>query len=240
MKKIHILLIWGLCLLLFDVAIGQSRFHWGPELFPNYSGRRLILFSGTVSDDMIESLNATERGKLSLAGGLQAGWQGPKAGFRFGLLFSETGYRTIRQNIPPDAPDNPSGADQQRFLYRNYNLELPVSIDFIHELDDRNNFFFSLGTAMSYNLANQQTTFLYFGDRVERIDGPEPEGDFRKFNYAFITGMGWESELSGSLSLYLQPSFQFWFKGLLVEADIDRSLYALGLKAGLRFFTSAE
>lgn len=235
--RMRLVLACGLFFLVVGPTSAQTRFFWGPEIYPNYSGRRLIIFGTTVSDKTIEELNANERGKFSFAGGLQAGWKGPKAGFRFGLLFSETGYRTIKSAIAPDDPDSPEGATAKKSVYRNYNLEMPVSVDFIHDLDDKNTFFFSLGAGMSVNLTNQQRTIYYYGDRTESTEGPESESEFRILNYGFITGMGWERDLSSRLSMYFQPNFQFWFKSLMVDAEIDRSLYALGLKAGLRFYS---
>jgi len=210
-------------------------FYWGAYFYPNYSNRRLIAIGANLSEQMIQEIEDRETGKLSFSGGGHAGWRGEKAGFQFGLGFTETGYQTVREAVPPDSPDA-GNASQQKFIYRNYNLELPIELQFIHELDSRNYFYFMLGGAASYNLANNEIKVLYSGDTSQRDDAPEPEQVYRRTNFAFQTGIGWEHNISDRTYLYLQPNFQFWLSGLYQDATINRSLYNLGLKLGVKFY----
>ena len=59
--------------------------------------------------------------------------------------------------------------------------------------------------------------------------------DYRKLNYAFEASMGWGKKLNDNFTIFIQPSFKFWFKGMLVENNLNRSLYSLGVRTGIRF-----
>lgn len=216
-------------------SLCAQDFYWGAYLYPNYSDRRLIAIGTNLSEQMLQEIEDRETGKFSLSGGGHLGWRGERAGFQIGLGFAETGYRTVREPIPPDNPDAVE-ASQQQFIYRNYNLELPLEIHFVHELDYQNFFYFMLGGVGSYNLANREVKILYDGDLSERRDAPPPEEPYRRTNFAFQAGLGWERNLGGTTNLYLQPNFQFWLSGLLRDAPINRSLYNLGLIVGLKFY----
>lgn len=231
MKKLTLLIP----VLLLTVAGCAQDFFWGFNLFPNYSDRRLIVTGVVLSDEMIGEIEARETGKFSVSGGGLAGWRGEKTGFQFGVSFSETGYQTVKEPIPADDPAFAT-ASERRFIYRNFNLEIPLEILFIHDLDDRNDFFFMLGGAGSVNLFNRTTEIRYAGDSRERINADLPEESFRPFNFAFQAGMGWEHGMGGSSTLFIQPNFQFWLSGLLQDADINWSLYNIGMKAGMKFY----
>ena len=225
----------GVAGVLLAASLGAQDFSWGFNLYPNYSSRRLIVTGVNLSEKMIQEIEDRETGKLSFSAGLQAGWKGEKAGFQFGLSFSETGYQTVKEPVPPDDPASGT-ASERRFIYRNFNLELPLDILFLHELNGRNDFIFTLGGAGSLNLANQVTEIRYAGDTKERQQGELPEEAFRPFNFALQAGMGWEGSLGGRSRIFVQPTFQFWLSGLLKDADINRSLYNVGVKTGLKFY----
>jgi hypothetical protein len=215
-------------------SLAAQNFSWGAYVYPNYSSRRLIILGSNIGESQIQALEEQETGKLSLSAGLQAGWRAEKIGFRFGLAVSETGYQTVKEAIPEDDP-NPLGASQRRVVYRNYNLVLPVEIDFIHQIDSKNAFVFLLGGAASYNLGNEVKEVFYLGDTRERQEGALPEGTFRSTNFAIMSGMGWERKLSEGMHLMLQPTFHFWLSGMLEEAPVNRSLYDVGVKVGVLF-----
>lgn len=231
MKRILFLLLS----LAISLNLTAQNFSWGFQIFPNYSGRRLIVQDPSIGESAVKEIEARETGKPSLAAGVEAGWRAEKLGFRFGLSLAETGYRTVKEPIPTDAP-NPEGATDIRTVYRNYNIVVPAEIDFIHEIDSKNAFFFLLGAAGSINLANEVRETLFFGDSQERRKAPLPEENFRTVNFAFQSGLGWENQVNPGWSLYLQPTFRFWLKGLYdQDANINRSLFDLGLKMGVRF-----
>ena len=212
----------------------EARFFWGPELYPNYTAPRLLTY-GNLSLPEREALQEQEIGRPAYALGLNAGWSGEKLGFRFGLRFAESGYRTRREPFPNDLP-NPEGITESRALYTQYRIDIPLSLDFSHQLDNRNRFFFSMGMAAGLQLAQRESNVLYFGDIQEKRPGESPDYAYRRLNWAFHTSMGWETYFSDNLSLSLAPTFQFWLSPLLQGAPIDRSLYSVGLLLGLRFY----
>jgi hypothetical protein len=217
------------------VSFAQTtQFAWGLHATPNFSNRRLIVL-GNFSESMIEAIEAREMGKFAYAGGAFAAWRADKLGFRMGLSFVETGYRTVREPIP-DPAGAPIGASERREIFRNYHLEIPLELDFSHNLDPNNLFFFTLGAAPSYNLWNRQLEVFFAGDTQEQRPGEPPVEAFRRFNVALLCGMGWETALGPSLGLFVQPNFQFYLSGLLSEADINRSIYLFGIKTGFKFY----
>ena len=221
----HFLLACLLCLA--GTMIGQTTFDWGISLYPNVSNRRLIAFSN-ISDREIIRLDSLESGRFSYSAGLNAGWRGGKVGFYFGLNYMDTGYKTLKGGFAIDEP-NPREASNRRFVYKNTNLEVPVELKFYQELKDGSHFYFMLGGAMSINLQNNFNTILYFGDSQE-LERTKDEREFRSTNFAFQTGMGWEKALSDKIILAVQPTFQFWTKGVLVDNELNRNLYSFGLK----------
>lgn len=222
--------------ILMSLSMIAQDFSWGFNLYPNFSNRRLMALDASISQNDIRRLDSLERGKFSLGAGLQAGWRGEKLGFRFGLGFSETGYQTIQMNIPGDTP-NPDNATENKFVYRNFNILLPVEFEFVHNLDTRNSFLFILGATGILNVGNEVKEIRYFGDTSERQDAALPEAPFRRLHFAIQSGMGWENHLSESTTIFLQPTFHFWLGGLFDNTDVslNRSLYDIGVKVGVRF-----
>ncbi len=224
-----------LAAVLMSLSTIAQNFSWGFNFYPNFSSRRLIALDASISQNDIRRLDSLETGKFSLSAGLQAGWRGEKLGFRFGLGFGETGYQTIKMNIPGDTP-NPDNASQNKFVYRNFNILLPVEFEFAHKLDTKNSFYFLLGGTGIFNVSNQVKEIRYFGDTSERLDAPLPETPFRFFHFAIQSGMGWENHLSENTTLFLQPTFHFWLGGLFENnVSLNRSLYDIGVKVGMRF-----
>lgn len=225
-----------LSLLLTTGVLAAQSFTWGVHVYPNYANRRLIALGVNITDKMIQEIEAEETGRFSMAGGLRAGWRGEKVGFQFGLELAETGYQTVQLPIPEDSP-NPDGASAVSYLYRNWNLVVPAGLEFVHELGDKNAILFLLGGAAGLNLSNQTVTRRHFGDRIERSAETASGENFRTLNFAVQTAVGWERRLGQRTTFYAQPTFQFWLHGLLQDAELNRSLYDLGVKVGVRFST---
>ncbi|MCB9274383.1 MAG: outer membrane beta-barrel protein [Lewinellaceae bacterium] len=220
-------------LLLGTAVLAQAEFGWGVEVYPNYSGRRLVAQS-TISREDINKLEALESGRLSYTAGLFAQWRGQRAGFQTGLRFMETGYQTIRTNLTAD--DNPpEGAEQKRDIYQNLNLEIPAELQFYQQLDDKNHFFFMIGLSLAYNISNYHNTAFYTGESRDVRREKEDNAAFNSILYSFQSGMGWEHRFSEGFSMVLQPAFQFWPTALLKENDINRNLYSFGLRLGAKW-----
>ena len=228
------------CAFFFVTSISaQSTFSWGLSLFPNFSNRRLINTGGRLSEKAIFELDELEKAHLSYAAGLEAEWRSEKLGFNLGLRYMNTGYRVGRTLLPPDDP-NAGIAAESELSFRQNNVELPIEVLFIQDLSDKTAFFFMLGTALNYNLNSNLELTLYNNSSSETIS-TDPDYEWRKFNYAFQTGMGWKRKLNTKLELTLQPTFQFWMKGIYEDrAEINRNLYNLGVRIGFRFLSETK
>jgi hypothetical protein len=217
----------------------QSGFSWGLNLYPNLSDRRLINSGGRLSEKAIAELDQLEKAAFSYAAGLDMQWQSETVGLNLGLRYRTAGYSVGRTILLPDDP-NGDFADESEAQYTESSVELPVEMLFFFGLDDNRALFFSMGTAFSYQLdaQNELTLFRTGGPETRIVDPPY---EYRRFNYAFQTGIGWQMPLSEQLLLSIQPNFQFWFKGIYEDrAEINRNLYNLGLKVGLRFWRPVE
>ncbi len=221
--------------LLFSLtpAFSQAEFGWGLELYPNFSHRRLIA-QANISTREAQELEALEASRPSWSAGAFAQWRGARAGFQTGLRFLDTGYRTVKTSLDAD-DDPPPGATEKRIVYQNFFIEAPAELQFFQELDDNNDFFFMVGLSLAYNLANYDKTVFYTGEN-RAVNSEKPDkGNFSPLSYSFLTGMGWEHQFSESFSVMLQPTFQFWLRALLIEAEINRNLYSVGLRLGVKF-----
>jgi hypothetical protein len=224
-----------LCLLLVSftvVAFGQNYSGIGINLFPNLSHRRLVAFD-TDAQNQIDSLEANEMARPSYAGGLVLSYRGKKAGVQVGLNYSQTGYRGVRRNIPFNDPQA-ANFSEQAYSFRSQQLEVPFSVLFYQALSDKDDFFFSLGSGLSYNLSNQDITTRYAGDISER-EVAEAQGDFRRINYAFQTSMGWEHRFNDKWVMSVAPAFRLWLGGLYRDEPLNRNLYQAGLRVTFRF-----
>lgn len=228
-----------LCFLFVNDCMAQAGFSWGVSLYPNFSDRRLIAYS-FITQDEINRLDSLERGRFSYSGGILAEWRTEKVGFQTGVNFMNTGYRSIRERLLPGDPDEGLGTERS-YLYRNYNLQIPAELHFYQEVGPGNEFIFTLGGALSYNIANASYKILHSDGTSERIDVSSEGEEFRPVNIAFVTAVGWETDISESLSLVIQPTFEFWMRGIMVTTtDLNRNLYNLGVKINLKFRTVYE
>lgn len=208
--------------------LAQTTFDVGLSLYPNMSNRRLIAFNN-LSVQAQKTLDSLESARPSYSIGVMAGWRGQKAGFQFGLNYMNTGYRTLKQAIPQSDPQSEI-ASTRRYTYQFTNIEIPIDLLFYQELSEGNEFFFAMGTALSFNLQNKNQVVLFSGENKTREEITVNQDDYRLFNYGFEAGMGWERTFNERWALLLQPNFQFWFKGVLEKNDLNRSLYNFGLR----------
>jgi len=217
----------------------QVDFSYGISLFPNYSDRRLISFSFLSQEDIF-SLDSLERGRFSYSGGVFAQWRSEKVGFQTGVNFMNTGYGTIRETILAGDPDENLG-NERSFVYRNFNIEVPAELHFYQEMSPGNEFIFTLGAALSYNIANDSYKIIHRDGGNDRTNISDPDQEFRAMNVAFITGVGWETALSESFSMVIQPTFEFWMRGLLpATLELNRNLYNIGVKVNFKFIQLYE
>ncbi|MCB0636936.1 MAG: outer membrane beta-barrel protein [Lewinella sp.] len=228
----YYVLAFGLLLCLAPALTAQVRQGIGINLFPNYSHRRLVAFQD-ISQAQIDSLEVAERFRPSYAAGLLFTSRAEKVGVQMGLQYSDTGYRGIRTPLPITDP-KASQYTQYRVEFRTRQIEVPFSVLFYQALTDQDEFYFLLGTGLSFNFGNQYRTTYYSGDRSE-TEKTDAEGEFRRINYCFQSAMGWEHQFANSFTLNIAPTFRLWLSGLLREGNLNRNLYQLGVNLSVRW-----
>jgi len=228
-------------LLLLIVATGLAAPVWAQNLpqlgllaYPNFSGARIAAGS-FLNNAQIDSLERRETNRTSISAGLVVQWQAEKAGFRSGIQYTESGYASIREPIPGGS-NSPEGASTQRLQYKSFFLEIPAELLFIHQPDSKNKVNFSMGLSAAFNFRNTEQTDFFSGEKIASQQVTLGNALFTPLHISFITGMGWQHDISPKIAFFAQPTFQFWFNGLLREAiDLNRNLYAIGLKTGILF-----
>lgn len=230
-------LLLGITLLLAATGISaQSSAYWGINTYPNFTHRRLIAFSN-ISQTAIDSIEKREVARPSWSAGLAMGWRGPKVGFQVGVDYMDAGYRTQKELVPPEDPKF-GDASMRRVDYQSAYIAVPIELHFYQRLNDRNEFYFMMGTGLSYYLSNTTTTIYFSGE--DKITSSDANKDYRNVNTAVQFGLGWAHDLSPHIRLALQPNFQFWMRGMLKENDLNRNLYSFGLRVGLFWQTARE
>lgn len=219
-------------------VIAQNSFYLGLNLYPNYSSRRLIALSN-ISIPEIDSIETRETSRPSWSAGVAMGWRSQKLGFQIGLDYMDSGYRTVKEDLPEDDPRSGT-AGKRRIIFQGQYLSVPMEVHFYQQLSERSDFYFMMGAAASYNIGNSFNTRYYAGENDELVRMAEENSEYRGVNMAFQSGLGWAYDLSDNLRLSLQPTFMFWMRGVLKENDLNRNLYSMGLRLGLMFQKTAE
>ena len=229
----RIALLFFFCLLIAELS-AQSGTWYSVNLYPNYSNRRLIVFDN-LNQDQVDAIDDLEASKPSYSIGGAIQWRGEFLGFQMGANFVNTGYRVVRQPIPGDGPFAGRG-EEYRQTFTNYMMEIPIEVTFYQTLSETDEFFFMLGTGLGYNMSNRTRTTLYSGGGTATVENtPTDDKTFRNLNTEFQAALGWEKALNPQLKLVVQPHFQFWMRGLYLDELINRNLYSLGVRVGLKF-----
>jgi hypothetical protein len=231
MSRISLLLI---IFLLSVAALTAQRYSgYGINLFPQLSHRRLVnLDFGSLAQT--DSLEANEIARPSFATGLVLSYRGEKAGVQTGLNYSQTGYQGKRVPLAFNDP-NRANFNEERYGFRSQSIEIPFALLFYQNLSPKDDFFFMLGSGINYNLSNQSIITRFDGETSAREVNDIENDDFRRINYAFQTGMGWEHKLSNNMVFSLAPTFRLWMAGVFKNALLNRNLYQVGLRATVRF-----
>ncbi|WP_020534136.1 outer membrane beta-barrel protein [Lewinella cohaerens] len=225
-------------LLGFSSLLAQRYSGIGVNLFPNYSHRRIVNLDLNMIGQA-DSLEISEFARPSYAGGIVLSYRGKKAGVQVGLNYSQTGYRGKRTAIAFNDP-NRANFDDEQYSFRAQNIEIPFSVLFYQNLSEKDDFFFSLGSGLSYNLSNQDIITRFNGESSAREVNTIDSEDFRKVNYCFQTSMGWEHKLSQNMLFSIAPTFRLWLAGIYRDSLLNRNLYQFGLRATVRFDRELE
>ena len=215
-------------LFFLGISFGQS-FEWGLSVHPNFSDRRLIAL-GDITDQEIETLDSLENNRPSYSSGIFVNWQSEKLGLYLGLNYMNTGYSTLKQPIPT-GHSLFGQATNLKQVYINTNIELPFVVQFIQRPNEKNAIYFNMGGAFSYNIRNTLKTVYFDGQETFSTEKETQDPTFfRKFNYAFQTGMGWKHTFDNGLAFTVEPTFVMWLKGVLINTELNRSIYSIGLR----------
>lgn len=231
-------LLLSMFFLLLTSLSAQRYSGVGITLFPQYSHRRIVNLDLNMIGQA-DSLEISEFARPSYAGGLVLSYRGKKAGVQVGLNYSQTGYRGKRSPIAFNDP-NRANFDEEQYSFRAQNIEIPFSVFFYQNLSSKDDFFFSLGSGLSYNLSNQDVITRFNGETSAREVNTIENQDFRKVNYCFQTSMGWEHKLSENMLFSIAPTFRLWLAGIYRDALLNRNLYQFGLRATVRFDREVE
>lgn len=218
--------------------VAQQYSGIGINLFPNYSHRRLVNFDISMQAQA-DSLETNEISRPSYATGLVLSYRGRKAGVQVGLNYSQSGYRGTRQPIPFGDPQR-ANFNEQQYQFRAQSIEVPFSIHFYQNLSDNDDFFFVLGSGLSYNFSNQNIITRFNGETSSREILENDDDDFRKVNYSFQTAMGWEHKFSDRIVMSIAPTFRLWLAGIKRDALLNRNLYQFGIRATFRWERELE
>ncbi len=231
-------------LLLLPIAVlgfAQTTVSYGLELYPNLSNRRQAIYYN-IDPTKIDSLDKLEKGTFGYGLGAFWGVRGEKIGFQVGANYSVAGYQRVRSVLADGSPDKPAFAEYTE-AFRTQQIEVPIGIKFYQELGDQDEFYFMFGALLNYSLQNELTTTLFADSGATEERKGDAPGDYRKFNIGFQAGLGWEHHFSDAFTMSLQPTFRFYFQGLLQNdpaLQVNRNLYSLGLRATFRLDRRTE
>lgn len=229
--RIQILLLFVICTTLLQAQENRSA-GYGIELFPHLSNRRLVAFD--LSNQVeIDSIQANEYTLPSYGVGVFLNYRGEKIGLRMGLNYMELGYRGKKVAIPFDDPFA-SQFSEIEYTFKTQQIEAPVSFIFYQQLSEKDEFYFLLGTGISYSLGNKDI-YTRFEDGAQETATTDAPQDFRPLNFSLQTGMGWEHHFKKNITLDIAPVFKLWMSGLYKAEILNRNLYQIGLKIGIRF-----
>ncbi len=204
------------------------RTGYGLNFYPHLSNRRLAA-AAAISQDEIDRIEEREVTAFGYAIGLFYRNRGLKLGYDTGLNYLVTGYDTQRGPVESGGPRPAFSEYSETFITRQ--VELPFALQFYQQVNDANEFSFSLGLSISYALG-QRTEYTGFNTAGSQTFEVNEEVGYRASNYAFTTGFGYNRRFGTNWAVLLQPTFKYWFRGLVSdeEAELNRNLYTVGLK----------
>ena len=197
---------------------------YGLELTVHHGSRRL---SGGRVFTLLERQDSLESGRFGYATGLIYTSRVNKIGFTTGLRYVETGYLVGRQ----DDSRSPGASFEQEATARY--LSIPFELNFYQDITTKDRVFFTMGIAGHFHLGTtiNQTNFLNEEQTTEEELDLEEEVTYRSPIISLNTGLGFDRKLSDSWTLRLEPSFQFFLQGNLVDPEVNlfnRNFYQLG------------
>lgn len=221
------LLFCGLALTINAQALTNG---WGLELSPMLADRRLVA-ADQIGFEEVRAIERQEKSTTGFALGFFYRNRAEKIGTRWGVRYQQTGFDGNRREFPEEEmPEFPF----TEIRYRAQIIEVPLWLDFYQNFGQGSSFLFSFGLSLGVHFAQEYET-QPFDASLTPLDPIIAEDNYRGFNIAFMTGLGYETQLGSGLILGLQPQFQYWLLGNVVndEANLNRNLYNVGLRVTL-------
>jgi len=210
----------------------EKKIFIGFSFSPDYASRTLKNNDGSSSsNNVIDSRNKLEKGKLSFTTGFNLNIRVAKAlEFQTGILYSNKGYR-----IPKQAADYPIQVPGQPTHFKSntsfHYLDVPVKLNFITG-KNRVKFIAGAGLAANILLSNSDIVILYYADGSEKETNQYVGVDYNNFNLSALISAGAEFKLKENIILRTEPTFRY---GLLkiVDMPVTAKLWNIGLNMGV-------
>lgn len=227
MKNTIVLIV---LLTVFTSQAQERKFHFGANLFPNFS-TGLITNNGKVSSTVESSYKGLETWKPSFSGNLFVEYFfNQKSILGFGIGYQNNGERTKKMDLVFGTP-LPSLPIQSKFIYNHHNIELPVYYRYVFG----KRFFVLAGISGIINISNTKNSILYYEDgRTESQTQKDNTTNFRRFNLSINLGLGIDYLKREKISLFVYPYAQLGILGISKTANLNRYSFSLGITTGFR------
>ena len=197
---------------------------YGIELTTHHGSRRL---SGGRVFTQLERQDSLESGRFGYGVGLIYTSRVDKIAFTTGLRYTQTGYVVDRQD-----DSRREGASFEQEATARY-ISVPFELNFYQNITDKDRVFFTMGVAAHLHIGTtiNQTNFVNDEPTTEEELNLDDVVNYRSPVISLNTGLGFDRKLSDTWTLRLEPSFQFFLQGNLVDPDVslfNRNYYQLG------------
>lgn len=153
---------------------------------------------------------------------------------RFGIGYSNSGYKTNKQKSTVAMPD-PVIPEYTQFIYKHRDIVIPVL--YTRYLKNKlQNFYFIGGAEPQIKINRTSRLNKWYEDGTYSSDQwNDRSTSFRRINVNFVLGIGYDIKLSEKIRLFVQPTFDCNILGTSTNANINRRIYTYGLSLGTVF-----
>jgi len=212
----------------------QKNISLGFSFSPDYSFRSLSNNDGSPSSGFIINVrNGYETDKFGYTTGLNLNIECSKhIEFQTGILYSNKGYQTIKQDLNYPAP-SPNLPTQIKFVYNFHYLDIPFKINFATG-KNKVKFIAGAGITANFLLKENEKNIRYYSNGDNKEEKESSTSDFEKFNISSLISLGVEYKLNENIFLRTEPTFRY---GLLkvIDEPVTERLWNLGLNIGVYY-----
>lgn len=206
----------------------------GFSFSPDYSYRTLHNNDGTSSSNFIINIrDGYETGKFGYTTGLSLDFECSKRiGFQTGLLYSNKGYQTTKQDMYYPSPD-PSVPVQIKTVYNFHYLDVPFKVNFVTG-KNKVKFIAGAGITVNFPLEENEKNILNYSNGDIKKEKHSSTYDYEKLNISSLVSLGVEYKLKENIFLRAEPTFRY---GLLkiIDLPVTEYLWNVGLDIGVYY-----